>query len=94
MMYKQKENSGGAQNSLESLDDLFDDDLDKDTSKETVTVGANTNNVSSSKPSTMAQDITDSKENDEKDAARQAELLDIQKELEAKFDELFGSIDD
>ena len=24
---------------------------------------------------------------------RQAELLDIQKELEAKFDELFGSID-
>ena len=90
----QEENSGGAQNSLESLDDLFDDDLDKDTSKETVTVGANTNNVSSSKPSTMAQNITDSKENDEKDAARQAELLDIQKELEAKFDELFGSIDD
>ena len=90
----QEENSGGAQNSLESLDDLFDDDLDKDTSKETVTVGANTNNVLSSKPSTMAQDITDSKENDEKDAARQAELLDIQKELEAKFDELFGSIDD
>ena len=42
----------------------------------------------------MAQNITDSKENDEKDAARQAELLDIQKELEAKFDELFGSIDD
>ena len=90
----QEENSGGAQNSLESLDDLFDDDLDKDTSKETVTVGASTNNVSSSKPSTMAQNITDSKENDEKDAARQAELLDIQKELEAKFDELFGSIDD
>ena len=25
---------------------------------------------------------------------RQAEYLDIQKELEAKFDELFGSIDD
>ena len=90
----QEENSGGAQNSLESLDDLFDDDLDKDTSKETVTVGANTNTASSSKPSTMAQNITDSKENDEKDAARQAELLDIQKELEAKFDELFGSIDD
>ena len=90
----QEENSGGAQNSLESLDDLFDDDLDKDTSKETVTVGANTNTASSSKPSTMAQNITDSKENGEKDAARQAELLDIQKELEAKFDELFGSIDD
>ena len=31
------------------------------------------------------------KETDEK---KQAELLDIQKELEAKFDELFGSIDE
>ena len=30
---------------------------------------------------------------EEEEAKRQAELIDIQKELEAKFDELFGSID-
>ena len=29
----------------------------------------------------------------EDEKARQSELIDIQKELEAKFDELFGSID-
>ena len=31
--------------------------------------------------------------NDDLEAKRQAELLDIQKELEAKFDELFGTSD-
>ena len=33
-------------------------------------------------------------EQEKEEAKRQAELMDIQKELEAKFDELFGSIDD
>ena len=39
----------------------------------------------------IQNDLPKIEEDDEK---RQAELLDIQKELEAKFDELFGSIDD
>ena len=39
----------------------------------------------------MKKELPEKEENDE---AKQAELLDIQKELEAKFDELFGSIDD
>ena len=34
-----------------------------------------------------------SPEEQKEEEKRQAELIDIQKELEAKFDELFGSID-
>ena len=84
-------NSGGVANSLESLDDLFEDDLNDN--KETVE-----NKVESTPKvepkmaaSVPTSAVPDKEENDE---ARQAELLDIQKELEAKFDELFGSIDE
>ena len=85
-----KANGGGAANSLESLDDLFEDDLNE-------TVSASSDKVeTTTKPDTkpamkIQNDLPKIEEDDEK---RQAELLDIQKELEAKFDELFGSIDD
>ena len=78
-----EQNGGGAQNSLESLDDLFEDD------KETLENDYD-NSVEEQKLE-MPNTESTMKETDEK---KQAELLDIQKELEAKFDELFGSIDE
>ena len=78
----QDANAGKAQ-SLESLNDLFDDIENK---------SPNTNNATkASTPNTStAQAVTPKTEEE----ARQEELVDIQKELEAKFDELFGSIDE
>ena len=88
---------------VESLDDLFDDEPKKEEKKETIKVEA-TNKVAES--STQVQSIDDlfddisvesnvsspkveaSKIQDEEDT------YDLQKELEAKFDELFGPIDD
>ena len=77
--------TGGNANSLESLDDLFSDETEE----------LNTPNVANgadaAAPKTAQAPLTpEQKEEEEK---RQAELIDIQKELEAKFDELFGSID-
>ncbi len=82
---------GGMGNSLESLDELFEDDL-KETvpaSSDKVEEVATESNLASNMK--VQNDLPKIEDNDEK---RQAELLDIQKELEAKFDELFGSIDD
>ena len=87
---------GGAAASLESLDDLFADDPEEivtpttpaDSSKTAAaaSMGAAMGGAMGGNPiMTPAQ-----KEAEER---RQAELIDIQKELEAKFDELFGSID-
>lgn len=73
------ENGGGQVQSLESLDDLFADD--NTSKKEAVTVPAGT--ATSNKPALKSEE-----------KKRQEELVDIQKELEAKFDELFGSLDD
>ena len=50
----------------------------------------NISNKSEPKPSSMSMPMETDKQREEK---RQAELLDIQKELEAKFDELFGTAD-
>lgn len=71
---------GGTANSLESLDGLFADDV------------ASNNKQDNLPPKVAMSENT--KSNEESDDKRQAELVDIQKELEAKFDELFGSIDD
>ena len=67
---------GGITQNLESLDDIFNDEISTSSPA----------SESTSKPNT-----TNNKKDDKK---RQEELVDIQKELEAKFDELFGSIDD
>ena len=79
---------GGAANSLESLDDLFADD------PEEVNVASPVSNTDAQKTaasSSMGPIMTPEEKAEEE--KRQAELIDIQKELEAKFDELFGSID-
>jgi hypothetical protein len=84
----QDENSGKVQ-SLESLDDLFEDT--------DVSAGKPTDNVTSAKSqNSMPLDVLNNSNSDKKseEQSRQEELVDIQKELEAKFDELFGSIDE
>ena len=90
--------SGGITSSLEDLDSLFEDD----TNNNDITNNNNNSNFnnldnfdnisnkSEPKPSSMSMPMETDKQREEK---RQAELLDIQKELEAKFDELFGTAD-
>ena len=79
--YSSDTDQNGDSPSLESLDDLFNDG----------TPNTNSNNSNSlNNSSTNPNQAID--EEDEK--RRQEELTDIQKELEAKFDELFGSVDD
>lgn len=76
-----QENSGtgGVAQSLESLDQLFAD-IDNPTDKDHVT------------PLESNQPTAEEAEKQE-EQKRQEELTDIQKELEAKFDELFGSLE-
>ena len=71
--------------SLESLDDLFDDESDEIEVPNPTEQAAPKAQAAASIPMTEEEKIEEEK--------RQAELVDIQKELEAKFDELFGSID-
>ena len=86
-------NGGGTANSLESLDDLFADD------PEEVSVASPISNTSAPKAASAQASSSSSAgpimtpEEKVEEEKRQAELIDIQKELEAKFDELFGSID-
>jgi type IV secretion system protein VirD4 len=77
------ENSVKAQ-SLESLNDLFED-VEDPSNKSAESSALNTKNINPSN-----QNSTPKTEEQE----RQEELVDIQKELEAKFDELFGSMDE
>ncbi len=78
----QESNIGKAQ-TLESLDNLFDD------------ADNNSSNNNNSNTSNKASEVKSQPNNiTSEEQARQDELVDIQKELEAKFDELFGSIDE
>ena len=79
---QESSNIGKAQ-TLESLDSLFDD---ADNNSSNNNNSNNNNKASGTKP--QPNNITSEEQ------ARQDELVDIQKELEAKFDELFGSIDE
>ena len=82
---------------IDSLDDLFDDDPIKDTDndsvKEPIKEPVATNKAEDLKPISHIEPIED-------DApilpwsSDSEEEYDLQKELEAKFDELFGPIDD
>ena len=76
---QESSNIGKAQ-TLESLDSLFDDDNNSNSNN------SDNNKKAEAKP--QPNNITSEEQ------ARQDELVDIQKELEAKFDELFGSIDE
>lgn len=81
---------------VESLDDLFSDDLassKKETKNvETTTSGMKQQPIQKEKSSLDLEDFTDTapmlpQDNDD-------DMYDLQKELEAKFDELFGPIDE
>ena len=79
---------GGSNPSLESLDDLF---ADEEPSSQPVE--PNMENAESEKPKQNTNAFAAPIVNEEEEARKQAELVDIQKEIEAKFDELFGSMD-
>ena len=81
---------GGTANSLESLDDLFADDQEEVNVASPMDAVLNSDNTETAKPKTAAATTPQAQAAEDK---RQAELIDLQKELEAKFDELFGSID-
>ncbi len=85
-----KNNSGGVASSLESLDELFEDDLTESKPAKENKMGVESKLEPKVTP-TVQNSLADIEEDDKK---KQAELLDIQKELEAKFDELFGSVDE
>ena len=71
---------------IDSLDDLFEDDAPK---KETVKVGADIKEDAPVLPQDNLEELTPKQQ-----SAQSQEEIDLQKELEAKFDELFGPIDD
>ena len=77
---------------VESLDDLFDDDTDLDKENKKEEIGAKSENKKIEKLS-----LDDFETNDAPILPMNEEPedeYDLQKELEAKFDELFGPIDD
>ena len=103
---------------VDSLDDLFDDDISSDsnnsnnendnndllggfdddnTATESTTKTENKNNHNMSEDELnelLFDDIDGEIESDDSDSTSTEEILDIQKELEAKFDELFGDSND
>ncbi len=93
------------ESSLNSLDDLFDDDEPEEASTSTVTtspakameIPSTNNNEYNTTSNKVIRDSMEEEEDDnlyDDDDHSSSDLLDIQKELEAKFDELFGPMDD
>ena len=87
---------------VESLDDLFDDEPKKE-EKEPVKVGEVKEKIKVEKPSSDFQEIDDLFSDDQEQKVEEKEIqtvqddedtYDLQKELEAKFDELFGPMDE
>ena len=85
---KDKEQSKVDNLKVESLDDLFEDD---EKEKEPVKVGASSLSEEREAPVLPNEEI---KNEIEQEKTEEQKELDLQKELEAKFDELFGPIDD
>ena len=80
---------------VESLDDLFDDDDETTNSNKTEEVKKKDTAESNNKfESDLNELLFDDEQEVDNTETENDEMLDIQKELEAKFDELFGSIDD
>ena len=103
MVKKVEENKKEVQNlKVESLDDLFDDEPKKE-EKEPVKVGEVKEKIKVEKPSSDFQEIDDLFIDDQEQKVEEKEsqtvqddedTYDLQKELEAKFDELFGPMDE
>ena len=90
---------------VESLDDLFnDDEVDKDNDKTTQTENKTSIQNDNKKVNQNVESLDDMFEEEEKTEgterkkapviADEEDSYDLQKELEAKFDELFGPIDE
>ena len=84
---------------VDSLDDLFDDDIQDDKTEDNKKTKDELNIKDSKNNDYMSDDdlnelLFDDDENNNGDNDSSDEILDIQKELEAKFDELFGDNDD
>ena len=88
--YTEDEKDNKTELKVESLDDLFEDDLTENTENKKVV----------DKPEMKVEQINDNILNDEAPVLPQENneeeimSIDVQKELEAKFDELFGPIED
>ena len=82
--YQEEKKGGGQDLKIESLDDLFEDKTDSTANKEDLNV--NEKNLNQAEAPTLPQ-AEDRKEDD-------ILSVDVQKQLEAKFDELFGPFDD
>ena len=82
--YQEEKKDGGQDLKIESLDDLFEDKTDSTANKEDLNV--NEENLNQAEAPTLPQ-AEDRKEDD-------ILSVDVQKQLEAKFDELFGPFDD
>ena len=82
--YQEEKKDGGQDLKIESLDDLFEDKTDSTANKENLNV--NEENLNQAEAPTLPQ-VEDRKEDD-------ILSVDVQKQLEAKFDELFGPFDE
>ena len=82
--YQEEKKGGGQDLKIESLDDLFEDKTDSTANKEDLNV--NEENLNQVEAPTLPQ-VEDRKEDD-------ILSVDVQKQLEAKFDELFGPFDE
>ncbi len=69
---------------IESLDDLFDDEPNEN----------NSNLISEQSGTNLEQSESNIEENNKEEQLPMDDEYDLQKELEAKFDELFGPVDD
>ena len=79
---------------VESLDDLFDDDETTNSNKTEKIKKEDTAESNNKFESDLNELLFDDEQEVDNTETENGEMLDIQKELEAKFDELFGSIDD
>ena len=78
---------------IEQLDDLFSDELDKVENKTEEKPKENNNSNNNNIDQIMPPELPLEPVEEKKEEPKQ-EVVDIQKELEAKFDELFGSLND
>ena len=86
---------------MESLDDLFDDEPKKEETKKEPIGVATVADTQKETLATTVQELDDMfddeptfQRNDPPKIQDEEDTYDLQKELEAKFDELFGPIDD
>ncbi len=100
--YEEDKNDEEKNSAFESLDDLFNDDNDdakpstgsSETTETAQSSNSSTNSGGGTSPIVKDTMEEENNENLYDDGHTSVDLLDIQKELEAKFDELFGPPDD